>query len=261
MTGAARPRVVVVGRGRAGAASARRVALAGYDAVRFDPWGGRVEDLADRARSADGPRIVDDPARCAGFEVALLAVPTGPDRGPVRNALDTAVALLGPYMRPGVLVVLESPAAPGTTEQVVLPTLELVSGLRAGADFGLGYSVEISGDPPRLVAGVDAASRERVAGFYRSIGLGSLGVSGPRVAELVSLLQRDGREVDATVVDQLAVLAADNGVLIRTLVRALTGGGARAVDLMHPDEPPPAGRPVRGIVRWVASPRRAAACH
>ena len=45
-------------------------------------------------------------------------------------------------LRPGMLVVLESTTYPGTTDEVVRPLLEKVSGLTAGVDFSLAFSPE-----------------------------------------------------------------------------------------------------------------------
>ncbi|NMH95922.1 hypothetical protein [Pseudonocardia acidicola] len=267
MTAAARPRVVVVGQGRAGAISARRSAMAGHDTVRFDPWGGRIEDLAsaDRERAAGRRsgdlRVATDPVCCAGLDVAVLAVPAAPrDAGPGHNTLEIAAAVIAEYLRPGTLVVLESTARPGTTEEVVLPTLEFLSGLRAGTDFALGYSPEPARGPesPRVVSGVDAASRARVEAFYGSLGFGCVAVTSPRVAELVSLLERDAREVDVTVVDRLAVLAGDAGLAVRSLVRPAPGVDTTAVHLVHPEDAVPDGPPARHALCWSTSRRRVA---
>ena len=50
--------------------------------------------------------------------------------------------MLGPLVRPGCLVVLESTTYPGTTDELLAPVLEAGSGLKAGVDFHVGYSPE-----------------------------------------------------------------------------------------------------------------------
>ena len=78
----------------------------------------------------------------------------------------------------GATVILESTTYPGTTEELLGPRLEDVSGLTAGADFSLGYSPERI-DPgnrehtfvntPKVVSGVDAASLARIQAFYDTL--------------------------------------------------------------------------------------------
>src|SRR5260370_32826765 len=80
-------------------------------------------------------------AVCAGFDVAVITVPT-----PLRDGLpdlacvEAASRTLALYLRPGATVILESTSYPGTTQEQVLTWLEDGSGLVAGTDFCLGYS-------------------------------------------------------------------------------------------------------------------------
>jgi UDP-N-acetyl-D-glucosamine dehydrogenase len=118
-------------------------------------------------------------------------------------------------------VVLESTTYPGTTEELVLPILEAGSGLRAGADFHLGYSPEriVPGDPngtlekmPKVVSGIDSASLRRVATFYDDIVERTVPVKGTREAELTKLLENTFRHVNVALVNELAMFAADLGI-------------------------------------------------
>ena len=66
------------------------------------------------------------------------------------------------------MVILESTTYPGTTEELLCPILEVGSGLKAGADFMVGYSPERI-DPgngkyrlentPKVVSGMDAVNK------------------------------------------------------------------------------------------------------
>src|SRR4029079_14936374 len=105
-----------------------------------------------------------------------ITVPTPLRDGvPDLSFIETAASDLASHLRPGVLVVLESTTYPGTTEELLRPALEQ-SGLRAGADFFLGYSPERV-DPgnarwsltntPKVVSGVHSESLAPVTAFYR----------------------------------------------------------------------------------------------
>lgn len=254
-----RPHVVVVGPGRAGEAPARLAVDAGFEIVRFDPWAGRVDGLplpGTRAPGRAGARQdhrPSAPACCAGFDVALVAVPTElDDQGPRASLLEAALATLAAHLRPGALVVLESLARPGTTEQIVVPTCELVSGLRAGVDFTVGHSAAPRAGSERIVSGIDAASRTRVAQFYRSLRYDPVPVSSPRVSELISLLAGRLDAVDVGLVDRLAVLAAETGTPVR--VPVALGSRSGVVELVHPEDPPPVAL-LRGPVCWTGGVR------
>ncbi|MBA3280635.1 MAG: nucleotide sugar dehydrogenase, partial [Acidimicrobiia bacterium] len=124
-------------------------------------------------------------------------------------------------LRRGACVVLESTTYPGTTEELVAPLLERVSGLRAGADFQLGYSPERI-DPgnaawtlentPKVVSGIDAASLARIKDFYDRVVVQTVPVRSPKEAELTKLLENTFRHVNIALVNELAMFARDLGI-------------------------------------------------
>ena len=86
--------------------------------------------------------------------------------------------MVGKALKKGGLVVYESTVYPGATEEVCVPILEEVSGLRLGRDFQVGYSPERinPGDKEhrletitKVVSGSDPEALERVANIYSSI--------------------------------------------------------------------------------------------
>ena len=101
------------------------------------------------------------------------------------------------------------------------PRLEAGSGLRAGADFHLGYSPERidPGNPtwrlentPKVVSGVDEASLAAVKGFFDRLVDTTVPVSGTREAELTKLLENTFRHVNIALVNELAMFARDLGI-------------------------------------------------
>src|SRR3954454_13617242 len=149
--------VVIVGQGYVGLPLAMRSVDVGHHVVGYEIDEGRVKRLAAgesyvedvsaeqlAAALASGRyRPSSDAKGCAGFDVAVITVPTPLREGnPDLSYIEEAAATLARYLRPGATVVLESTTYPGTTEELVAPLLEEGFGLTAGTDFHLGYSPE-----------------------------------------------------------------------------------------------------------------------
>ena len=229
-------RLAVMGQGYVGLPLAMRAVEVGHDVVGFDPDTGRVKRLAAgesyvedipteelAAALASGRYLPsDDPADLAGFDVAVITVPTPLREGaPDLSYIESATQMLAAHLRAGATVILESTTYPGTTEELVAPLLEEGSGLVAGADFHLGYSPERidPGNPefglvntPKVVSGIDGPSLEAVQGFYDTIVDRTVPVSTPKEAELTKLLENTFRHVNIALVNELAMFAADLGI-------------------------------------------------
>jgi len=235
-TGSPLGKVVVVGQGYVGLPLAMRAVEVGWSVVGIDTDEHRVKRLeAGESYVEDVPSAVllaavesgryqasTDPAACAGFDVAIITVPTPLHEGaPDLSFIEQGTATLAPHVRPGATIVLESTTYPGTTEELVAPILEAGSGLKAGTDFHLGYSPERidPGNPtfglvttPKVVSGIDAASLAAVQDFFDTIVDRTVPVSNPKVAEMVKLLENTFRHVNIALVNELAMFASDLGV-------------------------------------------------
>jgi UDP-N-acetyl-D-glucosamine dehydrogenase len=226
-----RTRLVVLGQGYVGLSLAVRAVEVGFDVVGIDNDHRRVDQLrrgesyvedisAARlaaCRHSGRYRASEDIGDAAGFDVAVVTVPTPLREGvPDLSYIEEAALALAGFLRPGATVILESTTYPGTTTELVGQILEDRSGLKAGADFRLGYSPERI-DPgngewgivntPKVVSGVDEASLEAVRGFYDRICTTTVPVSSPKVAELVKLLENTFRHVNIALVNELAMFA------------------------------------------------------
>ena len=228
--------VVVAGLGYVGLPLAIRAAEAGHRVIGYDVDLSRVKLL-----EAGESYIEDVPASqltealdagkfqpsgearaCAGFDVAVITVPT-----PLRDGLpdltyvEAASRTLARYLRPGATVIVESTSYPGTTQEQVLPWLEAGSGLIAGTDFHLGYSPERI-DPgnskwtltttPKVVSGINADSLAAVQAFYGGIVESTVAVSSPREAELAKIIENTFRHVNIALVNELAMIAHELGI-------------------------------------------------
>ncbi len=229
-------RVVIAGQGYVGLPLAVRAAEVGHTVVGFDVDDERIKRLAAGESYVDditseqlqqvlaGGKFLpsSDPRACAGFDIAVIAVPTPlRDGSPDLRYIEESARTLARYLRPGATVALESTTYPGTTSELVAPILEEGSGLIAGEDFHLGYSPERI-DPgnrqwhlsttPKVVSGINPASLAKVQAFYASVVETTVPVSDPKVAELAKLLENTFRHVNIALVNELAVYAHDLGI-------------------------------------------------
>ncbi|WP_280460747.1 nucleotide sugar dehydrogenase, partial [Nocardia carnea] len=219
-------RVVVVGQGYVGLPVAMLAVARGFEVTGYDVDADRVARLrAGRSFIGDVPdarlqaslqsglyRVNADEDELRGFDIAVIAVPTPALAGePDLSYVESAAKALAVHLRPGATVILESTTWPGTTEEVVVPLLE-TSGLRAGADFAVGYSPERinPGDGlagmaavPKVVSGIDAASLQQVAGFWAALVETVVAAPDIRTAEFSKLLENVFRLVNVSLVNEL----------------------------------------------------------
>lgn len=227
-------RVVVVGQGYVGLPVAMRAVEVGFDVVGFDVSVERVEalargesfvgDVSDATVAAAleaGYLPTFDAADLAGFDVAVISVPTPlRDGAPDLAYIEDAGRALGAHLRKGACVVLESTTYPGTTAELLGPILEEASGLVRG-EYALGYSPERI-DPgnethtfvntPKVTSGVDDASLAVVDAFFAALVDTTVAVGSPAEAELVKLLENTFRHVNIALVNELAMFARELGV-------------------------------------------------
>ncbi|MCU1499563.1 MAG: nucleotide sugar dehydrogenase [Acidimicrobiales bacterium] len=234
---AVRPdRVVIVGQGYVGLPLAVRAVEQGHDVVGFDLDTQRIAQLAAgdsfiedipserlQACLATGRYLPSaDTDDLADFDIAVVSVPTPLKEGtPDLSYIEASAVELGRHLRRGACVILESTTYPGTTEELFGPLLEEASGLKAGADFQLGYSPERI-DPgnatwtlettPKVVSGIDAPSLARVQGFYDTIVTKTVPTRSPKEAELTKLLENTFRHVNIALVNELTMFARDLGI-------------------------------------------------
>ncbi len=236
-------RVVVLGQGYVGLVVAMRASEAGFDVVGFEVDDDRlaslqagrsfVEDVPDEVLQAAldrGYRPTADTAGLAGFDVAVISVPTPlADGAPDLSYIETAGRLVGDHLTPGSLVVLESTTYPGTTEELLGPLLEDASGLTAGTDFLLGYSPERidPGNPafglhntPKVVAGIDAPSTAAVEAFFKAFVEKTVAVPGCGEAELSKIIENTFRHVNIALVNEVAMFAHDLGIDVNAAIDA-----------------------------------------
>ena len=234
MTSLSDTKIAVVGLGYVGLPLAVEFGKT-YDTVGFDINGARVdelrrgrdstlevdpEDLAAAARLRFSDQL-EDVRDC---NVYVVTVPTPidaakrPDLGPLIKASEA----LGRVLKRGDVVVYESTVYPGCTEEVCVPLLERVSGLRFRQDFHCGYSPERinPGDKQyrlsnilKVTSGSSAEAASFVDALYRSIiKAGTHKASSIKVAEAAKVIENTQRDLNIALVNDLAILFNKLGI-------------------------------------------------
>ncbi|MBV8497620.1 MAG: Vi polysaccharide biosynthesis UDP-N-acetylglucosamine C-6 dehydrogenase TviB [Gammaproteobacteria bacterium] len=157
-------------------------------------------------------------ARLRRSNVFIVTVPTPIDnyKRPDLTALERASESVGKVLRKGAVVVYESTVYPGCTEEVCVPILERMSGLRFNRDFFAGYSPERinPGDKEHrltTIRKVTSGSTPEVADFvdqlYGSIvSAGTHKTSSIRVAEAAKVIENTQRDVNIALINELALI-------------------------------------------------------
>ncbi|EOD79078.1 UDP-glucose dehydrogenase [Grimontia indica] len=150
--------------------------------------------------------------------VYIVTVPTPIDehKQPDLSPLVRASEMLGQVISKDDVVIYESTVYPGATEEVCIPVLEDVSGLKYNDDFYAGYSPErinpgdkehrvtnilkvTSGSTPEIATKVDE--------LYKSIiTAGTHKASSIKVAEAAKVIENTQRDVNIALINELSII-------------------------------------------------------
>jgi UDP-N-acetyl-D-galactosamine dehydrogenase len=160
----------------------------------------------------------------ADCNIYIVAVPTPIDaaKRPDLSPLIGASKTVGACLKPGDIVIYESTVYPGATEEVCVPILEELSGLKFNTDFYCGYSPERinPGDKehrlPSIVK-VTSGSTPETASFvddlYGSIiTAGTFKASSIKVAEAAKVIENTQRDVNIALVNELSLIFDKLGI-------------------------------------------------
>ncbi len=162
--------------------------------------------------------FTNDPENLSGGNIYIVTVPTPIDhfKKPDLTALVKASETVGKALKKDDLVIYESTVYPGMTEEVCVPILERVSGLKFNQDFYCGYSPErinpgdkvntltnikkvTSGSTPKIAKKVDELYKEIIqAGTHLA--------SSIKVAEAAKVIENSQRDINIAFVNELALI-------------------------------------------------------
>ena len=207
----------------------------------------RIETEHIRAAQKNGFRATADFAEVARMDAVLICVPTPlhDDHTPDMSYVVATIEAIAPHLRAGQLVVLESTTYPGTTEEVIVATIDRVGAskgvqvLRSVPPEGLegarldgvmvafsperedpGNMITPRRDVPKVVGGVDSRATMAACALYGSVFRRTVPMSTPAAAEMTKLLENIYRCVNIALVNELKQLCLKMGIDIWEVIDA-----------------------------------------
>jgi UDP-N-acetyl-D-glucosamine/UDP-N-acetyl-D-galactosamine dehydrogenase len=164
---------------------------------------------------------IQDIADCTVY-IVTVPTPINEHKQPDLTPLEKASDLLGKVLKTDDIVIYESTVYPGATEEVCVPILEKVSGLKFNQDFYVGYSPERinPGDKEhrvttilKVTSGSTPEIAEKVDQIYKSIiTAGTHKASSIRVAEAAKVIENTQRDVNIALINELALIFNKLGI-------------------------------------------------
>jgi len=250
-------RIAVIGMGYVGIPAAVLLADAGYNVTGIQRRSKRSGWKIDRINEGKCPiggnepglpemleRVVregrfsatDDLDVLKGMDIILIDVqtPTDEEHIPRYGSLREVSRQISTRLSPGMVVVIESTVAPGTTENLVRPILEEGSGLKAGLPdgFGLSFSYErvMVGrllhniiNYPKIVGASDRDTMEIVIDMYERIVKAGVHGTDPLTAEVSKTVENAYRDVQIAFANEVALLCESLGVDVHDVRRFVNG--------------------------------------
>lgn len=220
--------ICVVGLGYIGLPTASFLATKGYQVRGVDVQetvvdtinAGKIHiaepDLDVLVRSAIQSGYLEASLEPTEAEVFILAVPTPfkDDHVPDLSFVEAATHKIAPYLQQGNLVILESTSPVGTTEKVAAWVDEQRPDLSSN-DLFFAHCPErvlpgqilkelVSND--RIVGGVNRASAQAAASFYKEFVSGEVLITDSRTAELAKLTENTYRDVNIALANELSMI-------------------------------------------------------
>ena len=206
-----------------------------YETVGFDINEKRLAELRkgiDRTLEVETEKLkesvklsytssIEDIKNC---HIYIVTVPTPinehkqPDLTPVIKGTETVAKVL----KKGDIIIYESTVYPGCTEEVCVPILEKISGLKFNTDFFCGFSPErvnpgdkvhtvttikkiTSGSTPQIAEEIDALYRSIVtAGTHKAPSI--------KVAEAAKVIENSQRDINIAFVNELSLIFEKLGI-------------------------------------------------
>lgn len=177
-----------------------------------------LECSPEELAQASQLRYICDPDDLKQAQVFIVTVPTPVDQAnrPDMTPLVKASQTVGKALKAGDVVIYESTVYPGATEEVCVPVLEKVSGLKFNVDFFCGYSPERinPGDKEhrlptikKVTSGSSPVVAEAVDQLYQQIiTAGTHKASSLKVAEAAKVIENTQRDVNIALMNELSLI-------------------------------------------------------
>ena len=175
-----------------------------------------LEVSSDELKMATSLKFTTELDNIADYNFYIITVPTPIDdnNAPDLTPLESASTAVGKVIKAGDIVVYESTVYPGATEEVCIPIIEKVSGLKFNQDFYVGYSPERinPGDKintltkiTKITSGSTAEAADLIDSLYASIiTAGTYRAKSIKVAEAAKVIENTQRDLNIAIVNEFA---------------------------------------------------------
>jgi UDP-N-acetyl-D-glucosamine/UDP-N-acetyl-D-galactosamine dehydrogenase len=198
-----------------------------YKTIGFDINDGRICELRDGKDSTlecTSNELLDaklleytsslDAIKDCNFYIVTVPTPIDESNAPDLTPLKKASEALGKVISTNDIVVFESTVYPGATEEVCIPIIERVSGLKFNKDFFAGYSPERINPGDKVnrlttIVKITAGSTPEVADFVDAV-YGSIVIAGThkassiKVAEAAKVIENTQRDLNIAIINEFA---------------------------------------------------------
>jgi len=236
-------KICIIGLGYVGLPLAHAFAKK-FDVVGFDIFEERIKELKkgfDRTLELDEMQLAEIKDKIAytnqideikDCNIYIVTVPTPIDNSnrPDLTPLIKSSQTVGKVLKKDDIVIYESTVYPGVTEEVCVPQLEEVSGLKFNKDFFCGYSPERinPGDKEhtvtkilKITSGSTSKIADDVDELYKSIiTAGTHKASSIKVAEAAKVIENTQRDVNIALVNELALIFDHVGIDTNDVIEA-----------------------------------------
>ena len=201
---------------------AKHVNVIGFDTdeIKLNEYKNGIDAEGKLVESIKSVNIdfTSDPTRLKEASFIIVAVPTpiNKDNSPDLEPLIKASETVGQNLTQGSIVVFESTVYPGTTEDVCVPIIENISGLKCGTDWKVGYSPERINPGDRIhtlptikkvVSGMDRESADEIQKIYDIIiKADTFLVSNIKTAEAVKIVENSQRDVNIAFMNEISLI-------------------------------------------------------
>lgn len=234
----------VIGLGYVGLPLAVEFAAAGYKVLGFDVSEDAVAGINEgQSHIQDVPterlsehvssghiEATTSMERLSEVDLISICVPTplSKTKDPDVSFVIAASESVARTIRAGQVVVLESTTYPGTTRELLLPSIES-HGFKIGSDVFLAFSPERvdPGNPtwqtrntPKVIGGITESCRDVVMALYEPAFDTLVPVESPEAAELVKLLENTFRSINIGLVNEMAIVCDKLGVDVWDVIDA-----------------------------------------
>lgn len=166
----------------------------------------------------------------AKFHIVAVPTPVKADNTPDLSPVEGASQIVARNLTKGSVVVYESTVYPGVTEEVCVPILEEVSGLKCGVDFKVGYSPErinpgdkehVLENIKKIVSGMDEETLDVVAKVYELVvKAGVHRAESIKVAEAAKVIENSQRDINIAFMNELSIIFHQMGIDTKQVLEA-----------------------------------------